>query len=126
MRRQRGKRILVQIGRGDPVVVNPGTLDLVREGGLQATTCLFWPERSAWHDHLGVEAQPLVHVFAVIQPIFAANCFGCHGPDAKQRQAELDLSDFSGVNEQKFSSVFLNHAAKNSFKTVQSILKALI
>ena len=36
------------------------------------------------------------------------------------------LSDLSGANGQKLSSTFLNHAAKNSFKAVQSILKALL
>ncbi len=87
-----GKRILVQIGRGDPVVVNPGTLDLVREGGLQATTCLFWPERSAWHDHLGVEAQPLVHVFAVIQPNGPNWHPGVIGVAAREQLAQWYLS----------------------------------
>ena len=35
------------------------------------------------------------------------------------------LSDLSGANGQKLSSTFLNHAAKNSSETVQTILKAL-
>ena len=36
------------------------------------------------------------------------------------------LSDLAGANGQKLSSTFLNHAAKNSFKTVHTILKALL
>ena len=36
------------------------------------------------------------------------------------------LSDLSGSNGQKLSPKFLNHAAKNSFKTVETILKALL
>ena len=35
------------------------------------------------------------------------------------------LSDLAGANGQKLSSTFLNHAAMNSYKTVQTILKAL-
>ncbi len=62
-----GKRVLVQIGRGDPVVANPSSLDLVREGGLQQTTCLVWPERSLWFSQLGQSAQSLIHVFAFLQ-----------------------------------------------------------
>ena len=36
------------------------------------------------------------------------------------------LSDLAGANKQKLSTAFLNHAAKNSYNTVLTILKALL
>ena len=57
-------RVLVQIGRGDRVVPNPASIDLVREADLQATTCIVWPQRSLWDAHLGKRSADLIHVFA--------------------------------------------------------------
>lgn len=59
-----GKQVLVQIGRGDPVVTNPGSIDLVREGALHNSTCVVWPARSLWPAHLGEQQLSLVHLFA--------------------------------------------------------------
>ncbi len=61
---ERGKKVLVQIGRGDPVVTNMSSVDLVREGDLQATTCVVWPERSLWFSQLSDDPQGAVHIFA--------------------------------------------------------------
>jgi hypothetical protein len=82
------KDVLVQIGRGDPVVTNPSSLDLVREGGLEATTCLVWPERSLWFEQLPDGPQGAVHLFAFMPDVDPAWQPGTIGRLARMQVAE--------------------------------------
>jgi hypothetical protein len=59
-----GKKVMVQVARGDAAVNNPSTADLIREGGLQSSSCLVWPRRSKWESQISGSWLGSIHVFS--------------------------------------------------------------
>lgn len=77
-----------------------------------ASLFVWLPERAA-----ADETAPPVHFGRQILPILSDHCFQCHGPDGKQRQADLRLDDESSAKQ-----VRDGHAAVVPGKSAESQL----
>jgi hypothetical protein len=64
---------------------------LVRSGVLLALFSLLAPHSRADHLPAAGPAKPRIDYGRSVRPILSNNCFKCHGPDAKERKADLRL-----------------------------------